>query len=167
MTKIIKTFDYFSSKSIFLICAIVERERKPLRLLKAINHINVYRLLVCRCRGVVEPECFFLQRVQVIGQEHRTVIHFQLPFAVRLEVPYLIGSRLVIAATHQLAAYFGGFPDFQPFGYWQRFDAERVRLLNIQVVITGGDKYKGGHDVAAHDDFIHYILHIHYYIAIS
>ena len=95
------------------------------------------------------------------------VIHFQLPFAVRLEVPYLIGSRLVIAATHQSAAYLGGFPDFQPFGYWQRFDAERVRLLNIQVVITGGDKYEGGHDVAAHDDFIHYILHIHYYIAVS
>ena len=62
-----------------------------------------------------------------------------------------------------MAAYFGGFPDFQPFGYGQRFDAERVCLLNIQVVITGGDKHKGGHDVAAHDDFIHYILHIHYY----
>ena len=89
---------------------------------------------------------FFLQRVKVIGQEHRAVIHFQLPFAVRLEVPDLIGSRLVIAATHQLAAYFGGFPDFQPFGYWHRFDAERVRLLNIQVVITGGDKHEGGHD---------------------
>ena len=59
-------------------------------------------------------------------QEHRAVIHFQLPFAVRLEISYLIGSRLVVAATHQLAAYFGGFPDFQPFGYWQRFDAERV-----------------------------------------
>ena len=39
-------------------------------------------------------------------------------------------------------------------------------LLNIQVVITGGDKYKGGHDVAAHDDFTHYILHIHYYIRV-
>ena len=104
---------------------------------------------------------------RVIGQEHRAVIHFQLPFAVRLEIPYLIGSRLVIAATHQSAAYFGGFPDFQPFGYWQCFDAERVRLLNIQVVITGGDKHEGGHDVAAHDDFIHYILHIHYYIAVS
>lgn len=133
-----------------------------LHLPEAVDDINVNRLLVCRCRGVVEPECFFLQRVKVIGQEHRAVIHFQLPFAVRLEVPYLIGSRLVVAATHQLATYFGGFPDFQPFGYWQRFNAERVRLLNIQVVITGGDKYKGGHDAAAHDDFIHYILHIHY-----
>jgi len=61
----------------------------------------------------------------------------------------LIGSRLVIAVTHQLAAYFGGFTYFQPFGYWQRFDAERVRLLNIQVVITGGDKHKGGHDVGS------------------
>ena len=92
---------------------------------------------------------------------------FPASLAVRLEIPYLIGSRLVIAATHQLAAYFGSFPDFQPFGYWQRFDAERVCLLNIQVVITGGDKHEGGHDVAAHDDFIHYILHIHYYIAVS
>ena len=94
----------------------------------------------CRCRGVVEPECFFLQRVKVIGQEHRAVIHFQLPFAVRLEIAYLIGGRLVIAATHQLAAYFGGFTNFQFLGYWQRFDAERVRLLNIQAVITGGHK---------------------------
>ena len=29
------------------------------------------------------------------------------------------------------------------------------------------DRHKGGHDVATHDDFIHYILHIHYYIAVS
>lgn len=104
-----------------------------LHLPEAVDDININRLLVCRCRGVVEPECFFLQRVKVIGQEHRAVIHFQLPFAVRLEVPYLIGSRLVVAATHQLATYFGGFPDFQPFGYWQRFNAERVRLLNIKL----------------------------------
>ena len=94
-------------------------------------------------------------------------MNFQSPFAVRLEVPYLIGSRLVIAATHQLAAYFGGFTYFQFFLYGQRFDAERVRLPDIQVVITGGDKHKGGHDVAAHDDFIYYILHIHCYIAVS
>lgn len=100
-------------------------------------------------------------------QEHCAVIHFQLSFAIRLKIPDLIGSRLVIAATHQLAAYFGGFPDFQPFGYGQCFDAERVCLLNIQVVITGGYKHEGGHDVAAHDDFIHYILQIHYYIAVS
>jgi len=151
----------------FLAIVIIERERKLLHLPEAVDDINVYRLLVCRCRSIVEPERFFLQRVKVIGQKHRAVIHFQLPFAVRLEIPYLIGSRLVIATTHQLAAYFGGFPDFQPFGYWQRFDAERVRLLNIQVVITGGDKHEGSHDVAAHDDFIHYILHIHYYIAVS
>ena len=151
----------------FLAAVIVKRERKLLHLPEAVDDINVNRLLVGRCRGVVEPERFFLQRVEVIGQEHRAVIHFQLPFAVRLEIPYLIGSRLVIAATHQLAAYFGGFPDFQPFGYWQCFDAEWVRLLNIQVVITGGDKHEGGHHVAAHDDFTHYILHIHYYIAVS
>lgn len=150
----------------FLAAVIVKRERKLLHLPEAVDNINVNRLLVCRCRGVVEPECFFLQRVKVIEQKHRAVIHFQLSFAVRLEIPYLIGSRLVIAATHQSAAYFGGFPDFQPFGYWHRFDAERVRLLNIQVVITGGDKHEGGHDVAAHDDFIHYILHIHYHIRV-
>ena len=150
----------------FFAAVIIETKRKLLHLSEAVNHVNVNRLLVCRCRGVVEPECFFLQRVKVIEQKHRAVIHFQLSFAVRLEVPDLIGSRLVIAATHQLAAYFGGFLDFQPFGYWQRFDAERVRLLNIQVVITGGDKHKGGHDVVAHDDFIHYILHIHYYIGV-
>ena len=124
----------------FLAAVIVKRERKLLHLPEAVDNINVNRLLVCRCRGVVEPERFFLQRVQVIGQEHRAVIHFQLPFAVRLEIAYLIGGRLVIAATHQLAAYFGGFTDFQFLGYWQRFDAERVRLLNIQAVITGGHK---------------------------
>ena len=116
-----------------------------LHLPEAVDDINVNRLLVGRCRGVVEPERFFLQRVEVIGQEHRAVIHFQLPFAVRLEIPYLIGSRLVIAATHQSAAYFGGFPDFQPFGYWQCFDAERVRLLNIQVVITGASSSSSAH----------------------
>lgn len=150
----------------FLAAVIIETKRKLLHLSEAVNYINVNRLLVCRCGGVVEPECFFFQRVKVIGLEHRAVIHFQLPFAVRLEVPDLIGSRLVIAATHQLTAYFGCFPDFQPFGYWQCFDAERVCLLNIQVVITGGDKHEGGHDIAAHDDFIHYIFHIHYYIII-
>ena len=138
-----------------------------LHLSEAVDNINVNRLLVCRCRGVVEPECFFLQRVKVIGQEHRAVVLFQLPFAVRLEVPCPKGRRLIVALTSLLAALCLGFPDFQPFGYWQRFDAERVRLLNIQTVITGGDKHKGGHDVAAHDDFIHYILHIHYYIGVS
>ena len=126
-----------------------------LRLSEAVDDININRLLVGRCRSVVEPERFFLQRVQVTGQEHRAVIHFQLPFAIRLEVPDLIGSRLVIAVTHQLAAYFSGFPNFQFLGYWHHFDAERVRLLNIQDVITGGDKHKGDHNVTAHDDFIH------------
>lgn len=78
-----------------------------LHLPEAVDDINVNRLLVGRCRGVVEPERFFLQRVKVIGQEHRTVIHFQLSFTVRLEIAYLVGRRLVVAATHQLAAYFG------------------------------------------------------------
>ena len=36
----------------------------------------------------------------------------------------------------------------------------------VSTVITGGDKHEGGHDVAAHDDFIHYILHIHYHIRV-
>lgn len=158
-------FSYLLGVLLFIL--IVKIERNLLHLPEAVDDIDVNRLLVSRCRYVVEPECFFLQRVQVIGQKHRAVIHFQLSFAVRLEIAYLVGRRLVVTATHQLAAYFGGFPDFQPFGYWQRFDAERVCLLNIQVVITGGDKHEGGHDVAAHDDFIHYILHIHYYIAVS
>ena len=72
---------------LFIVTVIIERERKLLHLSEAVDDINVYRLLVCRCRGVVEPECLFLQRVKVIGQEHRAVVHFQLPFAVRLEVP--------------------------------------------------------------------------------
>ncbi len=105
----------------FFITVIVERERKLLHLPEAVNHININRLLVSRCRGVIELERFFLQQVQVIGHEYHAVIHFQLPFAVRLEVPYLIGSRLVIAVTHQLAAYFGGFTYFQPFGYLAAF----------------------------------------------
>lgn len=74
---------------------------------EAVDDIDVNRLLVGRCRCVVEPECFFLQRVQVIGQKHRAVIHFQLSFAVWLEIAYLVGRMLVVAATHQLAAYFG------------------------------------------------------------
>lgn len=78
-----------------------------LHLPEAVDDINVNRLLVGRCRGVVEPERFFLQRVQVIGQKHRAVIHFQLSFAVWLEIAYLVGRMLVVAATHQLAAYFG------------------------------------------------------------
>lgn len=153
--------------SLFIFLIIIERERNLLHLPEVVDDIDVNRLLVGRCRCVVEPERFFLQRVKVIGQEHRTVIHFQFSFAVRLEIAYLVGRRLVVAATHQLAAYFGCFPDFQPFGYGQCFDAERVSLLNVQAVITGGYKHEGGHDVAAHDDFIHYILHIHYYIAVS
>ena len=157
----------FHRPPFLLICAIIERERNLLHLPEAVDDIDVNRLLVCRCRCVVEPERFFLQRVQIIGEEHRTVIHFQLSFAVRLEIAYLVGRRLVVAATHQLAAYFGCFAHFQFLGYGQRFHRERVSLLNVQAVITGGYKHEGGHDVAAHDDFIHYILHIHYYIAVS
>lgn len=93
--------------------------------------------------------------------------HPLLSFAVRLEIAYLVGRRLVVTATHQLAAYFGCFAHFQFLGYRQRFHRERVSLLNVKAVITGGYKHEGGHDVAAHDDFIHYILHIHYYIAVS
>lgn len=146
---------------------IIERERNLLHLPEVVDDIDDNRLLVYRCRSVVEPERFILQRVQVIGQEHRTIIHFQLSFTVRLELAYLVDRRLVVAATHQLAAYFGCFAHFQFLGYRQRFHRERVSLLNVQAVITGGYKHEGGHDVAAHDDFMHYILHIHYYIAVS
>lgn len=153
----------FIQKSIlFFATVIVKRERNLLHLPEAVNEIAVNRLLIGRCRCVVEPERFFLQRVQVIRQKHRTVIHFQLSFAVRLEIAYLVGRRLVVAATHQLAAYFCCFTHFQFLGYGQRFHRERVSLLNVQAVITGGYKHEGGHD-----DFIHYILHIHYYIAVS
>jgi len=151
-------------KVFILITIIVERERNLLHLPEAVDDIDVNRLLVGRCRGVVEPERFFLKRVQVIGQEHRTVIHFQLSFAVRLEIAYLVGRRLIIAATYQLAAYFGCFAHFQFLGYGQRFHRERVSLLNVQAVITGADQYEGCHDVAAHEDFVRYILHIHSYI---
>lgn len=123
----------------FFATVIVERERNLLYLPETVDDIDVNRLLVGRCRCVVEPERFFLQRVQVIGQEHRTVIHFQLSFTVRLEIAYLVGRRLVATATHQLAAYFGGFPDFQPFGYGQCFDAERVSRmskLSLQAVTS-------------------------------
>lgn len=68
-------------------------ENKSAASVEAVDDIDVNSLLVGRCRCVVEPECFFLQRVQVIGQEHRTVIHFQLSFAVRLEIAYLVGRR--------------------------------------------------------------------------
>ena len=85
---------YSSKKDLFILASvIIERERKLLRLLKAINYININRLLVCRCRCVVESERFFLQRVHVIGQEHCTVIHFLLSFAVRQEIASLIGRR--------------------------------------------------------------------------
>lgn len=127
-------------KVFILITIIIERERNLLHLPEAVDDIDVNRLLVGRCRCIVEPECFFLQRVQVIGQEHRAVIHFQLSLAVRLEIAYLVGGRLVATAPHQLAAYFGGFPDFQFLGYGQRLHRERISLLNVQTVITGGGK---------------------------
>ena len=157
----------FHRPPFLLICAIIERERNLLHLSEAVDDINVNRLLVGRCRCVVEPEGLFFQRVQVVGEEHRAIVHFQPALAVRLEIAYLVGGRLVITAPHQLAADFGGFPDFQFLGYGQRFHRERVRLLNVQTVITGGNKHEGGHDVAPHKDFIHYILHIPYYIMVS
>ena len=43
-----------------------------------------------------KTERLFLQRVQGIGQKRRTVIHFQLSFAVRLEIEYLVGRKLVV-----------------------------------------------------------------------
>ena len=126
-------------KVFILIAITIERERDLLHLPETVDDININRLLVDRCRCVVEPEGLFFQRVQVVGQEHRAVVHFQLSFAVRLEIAYLVGGRLVITAPHQLAADFGGFPDFQFLGYGQRFHRERVRLLNVQPVITGAD----------------------------
>lgn len=80
--------------NLFIAIIIVERKRNLLHLPEAVDDTGVNRMLVGRCRCVVEPERFFLQRVQVIGQEHRTVIHFQLTFAVRLEIAYLVGRRL-------------------------------------------------------------------------
>lgn len=155
----------FIIKDLFpLVVVIVKRERKLLHLPEAVDDINVNRLLAGRCRCVVEPEGLFFQRVQVVGQEHRAVIHFQLSLAVRLEIAYLVGGRLVATAPHQLAADFGGFPDFQLLGYGQRLHRERISLLNVQTVITGADQYEGCHDVAAHEDFVRYILHIHSYI---
>ena len=150
-----------------LAIVIVKRERKLLHLPEAVDDINVNRLLVGRCRGVVKPEGLFFQRVQVVGQEHRAIVHFQLSLAVRLEIAYLVGGRLVVTAPHQLAADFGCFTHFQLLGYGQRFHRERVSLLYVQTVITGGNKHEGSHDVAPHKDFIHYILHIHYYITVS
>ena len=97
-------------KVFILIAITIERERDLLHLPETVDDININRLLVDRCRCVVEPEGLFFQRVQVVGQEHRAVVHFQLSFAVRLEIAYLVGGRLVITAPHQLAADFGGFP---------------------------------------------------------
>lgn len=65
---------------------------------------------------VVEPDRFLLQRVKVIGQEYRAVIHFHLSFAIWLDVSDLIGNRLVIAATHQLARYFAVSSTFSLWG---------------------------------------------------
>lgn len=155
----------FIPKGLFHFAAgIVERERDLLHLPEAVDDIDVNRLLVGRCRCIVEPEGLFLQRVQVVGQEYRAVVHFQLSLSVRLEIAYLVGGRLVATAPHQLAAYFGGFPDFQLLGYGQRLHRERISLLNVQTVITGADQYEGCHDVAAHEDFVRYILHIHCHI---
>ena len=56
---------------------IIERERTLLHLPEAVDDININRLLFGRFRCVVKLECFFLQWVQVIGQEHRAVVHFQ------------------------------------------------------------------------------------------
>lgn len=118
----------FHRPPFLLICAIIERERNLLHLSEAVDDIDVNRLLVGRCRCVVEPERFFFQRVQVIGQEHRTVIHFQLSFTVRLEIAYLVGRRLVVAATYQLAAYFGSFTHFQFLGYVYK-ESDLARIL--------------------------------------
>ena len=115
---------------LFSVIVIIERERNLLHLPEVVDDIDVNRLLVGRCRCIVEPEGLFLQRVQVVGQERRAVVHFQLSFTVRLEIAYLVGGRLVVTASHQLAAYFGGFPDFQFLGYGQRFYRERVRSVS-------------------------------------
>ena len=61
----------------FIIIA-VERERKLLHLPEAVDDINVNRLLVGRCRCVVEPEDLFFQRVQVVGQEHHTIVYIRV-----------------------------------------------------------------------------------------
>ena len=122
----------FILKVRFFPAVIVERERDLLHLPETVDDINVNRLLVGRCRCIVEPEGLFLQRVQVVGEEHRAVVHFQPALPVRLEIAYLVGGRLVVTATHQLAADFGGFPDFQLLGYGQRLHRERISLLNVR-----------------------------------
>lgn len=54
---------------LFPTTVVIERESKLHQLSETIFHIYVNGLLVGGCRGVVEPECLFLQRVKIVRQE--------------------------------------------------------------------------------------------------
>ena len=51
---------------ILLSIVIIETECQLYQLPDAVLHMHVNGLLVDRCGGIIKPECFFLQRVEII-----------------------------------------------------------------------------------------------------
>ena len=97
----LNTFIQKKDLFLFLATVIIKRESQLHQLLETIFHIYVNGLLVGGCRGVVEPERFFLQRIKIIRDEQSSVNHFQHPFAVLLKEPNFVGRRGIISLPFQ------------------------------------------------------------------
>ena len=70
----------------FLFVLVVEIESQLYDLPEIVLDVDVDGLLVGRSGGVVETEHLAFERIAVVGQEYRAVVHAERSFAVGLEV---------------------------------------------------------------------------------
>lgn len=127
-------------KLLFFFVLVIEAERQLGALAEVVLDVDVDGLLIRRGGGVVEPEHLPFERVAVVGQEHRTVVHAQLTFAVGLEVADRVPRLVVAACAFEFAPYFGGFAPHDSLLHGHRFHRERICLLNIHLVVAGGEQ---------------------------
>ena len=73
----------------------LEREGGLHDLTRVVLDIDVDGLLVIAARCVIEAEHLTVERIAVVGQEHRTVVHPQLNLPLGLAALYLARDLLI------------------------------------------------------------------------
>ena len=109
---------------------IVEVERKLHASPEIVLDVNVDGLLIGRCGGIVEAEHLAVERIAVVGQEHRAVVHAERTFAVWLKIACSVFRRFPRARFSFARASFRGWTDM-PAEYPPRCRRKRAdRLLS-------------------------------------
>lgn len=123
---------------IFHIAFILKRETQIEPLPETIPYRHVDSLLVGTFGGIIQPERFFFQRVEIIGSKHSPVVHPQAPTPVRLEVGNEELRFLVVSRLMQLQAYFSRFTRLDAFLHGHGRQQKVVCLLHLYFIIAGG-----------------------------